>query len=247
MSKLIDQSSYELLKEFQSSPQNTFQNLNAIITNTATLTSRLKQFLSLGVLEKRKRMYKLTLKGRKLIEFLDEINQLIEIPKKEPNPFERIPNTHIIELLEDYVGLLKKHFKEALLSVILFGSCAQGNWNEESDIDLLIIVREWAIPSWEKSRELIKVKKRLRKRETYKNLRRKGYHFPISHYPLSDTETKRLHPVFYDIVLDGIILYEKGQFGTHLLKHYQQELEQQKAKRITKPNKKRYWQIEKRT
>ncbi|UCG00642.1 MAG: nucleotidyltransferase domain-containing protein [Candidatus Heimdallarchaeota archaeon] len=245
MRNLIDQLSYELLKEFQNNPQNTFQNLNAIITNTATLTTRLKQLITLEVLEKRKRIYKLTTKGRKLIGLLDEASQLLKMPRKAPNPFERIPNTHIIELLEDYAFLLKKHFKEALLCVFLFGSCARGNWNEESDIDLLIIVKDWEIPSWEKSRELIEVKKKLRRRDSYKNLRRKRYYFPLSHYPLSDTECKRFHPVFYDIVLDGIILYEQNQFGTHLLKQYQKELEQQKAKRITKPNKTRYWRIEK--
>ena len=244
MPELIDLHSYELLKEFQSTPQNTFHNLNTIITNTTTLTNRLKLLILLEVLEKRKRMYKLTTKGRKLINLLDGVTQLIKIPRKEPSPFERIPNTHIIELLEDYIFLLKRYFKGSLLCIVLFGSCARGNWNEESDIDLMIIVKQWEIPSWEKSRELIKVKKQLRKGETYKNLRRKGYHFPLTHYPLSDTETKRLHPVFYDIVLDGIILYEKGQFGTHLLKHYQHELEQQQAERITKPNKKRYWRIE---
>ncbi|MFX0013686.1 MAG: nucleotidyltransferase domain-containing protein [Promethearchaeota archaeon] len=245
MRELIDLHSYELLKEFQATPQNTFHNLNAIITNTTTLTNRLKQLILLGVLEKSKRMYKLTTKGKKLIDLLDEATQLIKIPRKDPSPFERIPNTHIIELLEDYIILLKRYFKETLLCVILFGSCAQGNWNEESDIDLIIIVEHWEIPSWEKSRELIKVKNKLRKRDTYKNLRRKGYYFPISHYPLSDTEIKRFHPIFYDVVLDGIILYEKDQFGSHLLKHYQKELENKQAKRIMKPNKKRYWILEK--
>ena len=244
MRNLIDQPSYELLKEFQESPQNTFQNLNTIITNTATLTTRLKQLIALEILQKRKRMYKMTTKGRQLIGLLDEATQLIKIPRKKPNPFERIPNTHIIGLLEDYVGLLRSHFKEALLCVVLFGSCARGDWTEESDIDLLIIVKHWEIPSWEKSRELIKVKNRLRTQESYENLRRRRYYFPLSHYPLSETETNKFHPVFYDIILDGIILYEKNQFGTSLLKQYQNELEQQKAKRITKPNKTRYWRIE---
>jgi predicted nucleotidyltransferase len=46
----------------------------------------------------------------------------------------------VIEKLKDYIILLEKHFD--LDQVILFGSYASGNFNENSDIDVAVIVKK---------------------------------------------------------------------------------------------------------
>jgi len=45
------------------------------------------------------------------------------------------------EALKFFVKECKKKFGKDLVSVILFGSYARGNWKEESDIDLLVVVK----------------------------------------------------------------------------------------------------------
>ena len=43
------------------------------------------------------------------------------------------------DYLFNFVQFMKKKYEEDLLSIILFGSVARGKWNQESDIDLLML------------------------------------------------------------------------------------------------------------
>jgi len=43
------------------------------------------------------------------------------------------------KLVDEYVGLLKKHFGSRLYSVCLFGSVARGCASADSDIDFLVV------------------------------------------------------------------------------------------------------------
>jgi predicted nucleotidyltransferase len=43
--------------------------------------------------------------------------------------------------LEDFVARLRHHYGDDLLRVVLFGSKARGDFDYESDLDLLVVVR----------------------------------------------------------------------------------------------------------
>src|SRR5262245_53991204 len=51
-----------------------------------------------------------------------------------------LPEALVADLDRD-VGLLESRFGHDLVSVVLFGSCARGEAQPESDIDLLVIIR----------------------------------------------------------------------------------------------------------
>ena len=54
---------------------------------------------------------------------------------------ERTINTEILDVINKYVSELKKHFN--ISSIILFGSYAKGNNNEDSDIDIAVISEDF--------------------------------------------------------------------------------------------------------
>ncbi|MCX8116484.1 MAG: nucleotidyltransferase domain-containing protein [Desulfobacterota bacterium] len=47
-------------------------------------------------------------------------------------------------ILIEFKETLKKRYGDQILKVILFGSQARGDFEEESDIDLAVIVRQWS-------------------------------------------------------------------------------------------------------
>ncbi len=244
MTSLIDSHCMKLIKYSSVKTNSSFQELITQVKNTATLTNRLNLLIQLKILQHEGRKYRLTEKGKIISEHLQKINRLVKGDDDiYDDPFNRIPNVLIIELLRDYVSILKNHFGKKLLSVILFGSCARGDWNQESDIDLLIINKNWQIPSWEKTRILIKLKKDLSKKTSYKILQTMNRHHNISHYPLSDKDFSSLHPIMYDIVVDGIILQETTNFGRNLIKEYRDQLIRNNAVMIVQPTKERFWLI----
>jgi len=47
-----------------------------------------------------------------------------------------------VNALSEYLDILKSKFKDKILDVLLFGSVARGEYDDESDIDILVIVGE---------------------------------------------------------------------------------------------------------
>ena len=45
--------------------------------------------------------------------------------------------------LNEFIEKLRDKLRDNLVSVVLFGSCAREDWDESSDLDLLIIVEEY--------------------------------------------------------------------------------------------------------
>lgn len=240
---LVNEKSALLLRYLAINSPASFKELNAIIKNTATLTKRLQWLVSRNIIIKQSRAYKLSAQGTQIAIHLREIDMILNIDEFPIDPFQRIANGYIVNVLRDYLSILKNHFETRLLTVCLFGSCARGDWTRKSDIDLLVIVKNWTIPVWERIRELIALKKQLREKSAYKAMLLSDIHFPITHYPLADSNLEEFHPILMDVILDGIILYQRHNYGTNLFEGYQKELAKRKAIRITKPNNVRYWQL----
>lgn len=63
---------------------------------------------------------------------------------KDLNTLNLIQSSQIVDdvycILQDYVEILKDIYKEALVKVILFGSYARGDYNEDSDIDIMVLL-----------------------------------------------------------------------------------------------------------
>lgn len=127
------------------------------------------------------------------------------------------------------------------MGVVLFGSVAREEWDKHSDIDLLVIVEGWRKRRWERSRELLEVRKKLAGTQAYERLREKGVYNPIQHIPLSVREAKEFQRGLLDILMDGIILYENDNFVSQLFDRMQKKLQKMGARRVQTPDGKHYW------
>ena len=58
------------------------------------------------------------------------------------------------EWLTEFRDALQTNYRDATMRVVLFGSRARGDWNEESDIDVLVIVRNEASETKKEIQEL---------------------------------------------------------------------------------------------
>lgn len=48
----------------------------------------------------------------------------------------------IRELVREYAGLVREHFGERVGNIWLYGSAARGDWTDESDIDVLVLLHQ---------------------------------------------------------------------------------------------------------
>src|SRR5688500_18749248 len=58
---------------------------------------------------------------------------------------EAIASPAVRESLARFRALLEAHFGERLREVVLFGSCARGDADDESDVDVLVVIDELTV------------------------------------------------------------------------------------------------------
>jgi len=109
--------------------------------------------------------------------------------------------------IEEFLQRLREAEGDNLLQVVLFGSVARGNDNEDSDIDVFILLKNYDTTGSEK----ITIKERISDiASTVAELN--GHQVYIS--PLIDSEetylkNRRRSLIYYNIADEGVLLYAK--------------------------------------
>lgn len=238
---MLDASSLALLEALEQGGQR-FSELEAAVRNPKTRSHRLKLLLKLGWAAKDGASYALTERGEEALAHLKSLRALTG-PMFSLTNIERIPHREYVPLIEHYCRLLHARFDERLRSIVLFGSVARGQWDRGSDIDLLVVVDAWEGPAWQRIVELQDLKEQLHKLREFAKAVEKGYSAAIQHYALSTEEAKAVHRIYLDMCLDGIILYDKGNFIQSVLADLRQKLGEQQARRIQRPAGGHYWAL----
>jgi len=110
---------------------------------------------------------------------------------------------HLCESLQEVLG-------DRLVSLAVFGSVARGEAREDSDVDLLIVARD--IP-----------KSRFRRQELFEEAERaveplveelwsRGYHVDFSPIILDVEEARRYRPIYLDMVVDAVLVFDRDSF-----------------------------------
>ena len=241
MASLVDEHSLRLLKAIKEIGRARFKDLRAFVPNPRTLSAKLKLLSELGLVERVGPSYSLTELGEKAVEKLTEVEELLRGRPKIQN-VERIPHAYYAPLIKRFCEKLYEVFGDRLVSVVLFGSIARGNWSKDSDIDLLVVAEGWeSKPVWERLRELRKAEKGLEVSPEYLRAIEAGYTPVIQPYPLSKDEARKFHTFYLDLVLEGIVLYDKESFMAEVLRSVKQRLEKAGAVRVTLPSGQYYW------
>jgi predicted nucleotidyltransferase len=140
------------------------------------------------------------------------------------------------------VNSLKSILKENLVSVVLFGSVARGEAEEGSDIDLLLVAKEFKSSS-SRFDNFNKIEKELKASKEYRELKEKKLGTLISPLPLTPEEIKKNPPILLDLVTDGIIVYDTDNFMKECITNLRKRLEEKGARKIFLGKRRWYWDL----
>lgn len=150
-------------------------------------------------------------------------------------------------LFSDYINMilssLKNRLGDALVSVVLFGSVARGEADEGSDIDLLVVSKHFDEHYGDRFLLFNEVERELLNSEPRRRLRRSGFGTLISPVPLTPEEVGRNPPILLDILTDGIIQHDKGDFIKGRLAELERKLRTLKARKVRLPSGGWYWNL----
>lgn len=147
----------------------------------------------------------------------------------------------------DYITLIVKsikgYFKENLISLVLYGSVARKEAGEGSDLDFLVISKNFVGSLGSRFEVFNEIEKEIRQAKVYQKLKEQKFGTLISPVPLTPEEVKENPPLLLDVITDGIILYDKDDFMKNHLKTLERKLEKLGAKKFFLKTGKWYWDL----
>lgn len=143
------------------------------------------------------------------------------------------------EILNRFKQLLLEKFGANLLSLVLYGSVARGAAKTESDIDLLIILKDAPDAYYRRLEPIIDIELKLRD-EAFETT---GAAPTLSSIVLSEEEAMENRNIFLDMIDASIILYDKNNFFKNKLKELKNRLLELGSKKIELEDKTWYWSL----
>lgn len=131
-----------------------------------------------------------------------------------------------IDIAKNFFKLLKEEMGEELISFAIFGSTGRGRAKKESDIDILLIVKD---------------KKRATRK--YIETKLKTESFLFSSVIVTEEGLKKNPYILLDIIEDGIIIYDRDRTLKKLIKTLKKILRKLGARRIWISKDKWYWDL----
>jgi len=171
------------------------------------------------------------------------ISTLIMDPRMLKRGLEEVREPYrsiVAKLLE---GLLDR-FGERLISLIVYGSVARGDFRADSDLDLLIVIDGLPGSRLERQRMLLEVEEESSLRSFLEDLWNRGVNVDLSPIIITPAEASRIRPIYLDMVEDSIIVHDKDGFFERILERLRDALERLGAERIW-VGRKWYWRLKK--
>lgn len=146
-------------------------------------------------------------------------------------------------LIAEALRLLLEEFGEGLLSVVVFGSVARGEETLASDMDLLVISRDFPESMSGRMDRLARMLTRLEKTEAFEKMREEGVNTWIQFHALKPEEAKRHRPIYLDVVEDGVIIFDREKFIETVLLGLGERLKELGARRVFLEDGSWYWDL----
>ncbi|MDI6904579.1 MAG: winged helix-turn-helix transcriptional regulator [Candidatus Bathyarchaeia archaeon] len=205
-----------------------FNELNKVVANTRTLTRRLKELQTEGLIQKVEARYKITNEG------FDTVFKIAELKKKtkqrwiHDEDFTKIRYRWMRISLRRLVNLFVKEFGDELISFVLYGSATKKTFQPgRSDIDMLYILEDDATNIWRREENLFK---RFQVTWEYKAsdhlLKTHGFYgYPeVTTTSLHKSHAETFQLTYLDMLLHRAVLYDKEGFFQKLMKKLQETL-----------------------
>jgi len=143
----------------------------------------------------------------------------------------------ILRLLEEET---RKYYRARLVSFVIFGSVGRETYRSDSDIDILLIVKNLPVGRRKRITEFMAIEKRLGRE--LDELKKREINIELS--PILKTPEEALggSPLFLDMVEDAKVVYDRGKFFESIMTNLKARLKALGAKRCWKGNA-WYWDL----
>ncbi len=145
--------------------------------------------------------------------------------------------------LEAFVQGVRHHLGPRLLAVVLYGSVARGMAMPESDIDLLVILRDASSDYFKRLQPFLEAWRALEGSPQAAALRQKGIKPYLSFLALSEEEANQNRYVFLDMIEEGIILHDQGGYFVRRLKALEERLAALGSRKVHLADGTWYWDL----
>lgn len=141
-------------------------------------------------------------------------------------------------LLLDLLSECRKAWGQNLVSFVVYGSVARGDYRKDSDIDLFIVCRELTGDKLKRQELFIEIEDKLDLGRIYE----KGFYPNFSPVLKTVHEAEQLSPLYLDMVEDAVILYDLEGFFRKVLDRLSVGLRRLGARRVSIGTK-WYWDL----
>ncbi|KXA98591.1 hypothetical protein AKJ39_01520 [candidate division MSBL1 archaeon SCGC-AAA259J03] len=135
-----------------------------------------------------------------------------------------------------------KFLGDDLVSIVLYGSIARGEAEEDSDMDVLVVAHDLPSSFSERVEHLYPVKKACQSTRV-ELWEEEGVYCTIQVYPLSPDETEDLRPLFLDVTTDGKLLFDRNGFMEDRLERWRKRLSELGARKVNLPDGSWFWDL----
>lgn len=140
------------------------------------------------------------------------------------------------QILKKFKQKLLARYKDELISLVLFGSVARGTAKKESDIDMLIILKDAPDSYYERLKPVVDIELEMRKDV-------EGMPPIFSSMILSLDEAKQNRNIFLDMIDHSVILYDTNDFFKNRLSELKKRLDQLGSKKVLLDGDTWYWNL----
>lgn len=144
------------------------------------------------------------------------------------------------KVVKNITETIINYYGEALVSLVLFGSCGRGDFQNDSDIDLMVVLQERSDTLSERIIEFVqKIVEPLRM--VLLTCQKEGLPHHLEPHVLTAGEVKTHPPIMLDMVFDSRILFDRDGFFQKELELIRAKLQQLGTKRVDLPGNRWYW------
>jgi len=222
-----------------------FKELNEAITNTRTLTKRLKELAVEGLIRKAGASYMITREGFDTVLKVAEFEGKFGRKRVDQEELSKIRYGWMRISLMRLTELFHKEFGDELISIVLYGSAVKGSFQlGRSDIDLLYIVEDDSRNVWQREEIVFKVFQfTWEYRACDYRLKARGFYgYPeVTTTSLQKSYAKTFQPMYLDMLSHRAVLYDAEGFFQNLMKKLEEALKALGTVRIEHPDGTYFW------
>lgn len=140
----------------------------------------------------------------------------------------QIPSENLTTLLNRLTSLCKEYYGNRLISLAVFGSVGRGTPRPDSDIDLLLVIKDLPVGRIARVKEFSAI-------EAAPGMTTPG-RLELSPVFKTPEEIAKGSLLFLDMVEDARLLFDRDDFLKNFLKNFKERLQKSGARRIWRGN-----------